>query len=159
MEGLLSTGPNPSSIITPSLPNPKTYEAEILREGSPPPTCPVSGVTFHVSNATCQMSHVMCHMSHVTWHSYFFFAKGFFVEGLLSTVPTPSRWEGPDLIYYFAILGESPNPQGGGLTEDGDFMSPTPKCDMFLESFCQDLSHSAKLSLTRPNMINLTKLG
>ena len=30
--------------------------AELLREGSPPPTC-------HVSHVTCHMSHVTCHMS------------------------------------------------------------------------------------------------
>ena len=39
--------------------------ADILREGSPPPTCQVSGVTCHVSSVTCQESGVRWHMSGV----------------------------------------------------------------------------------------------
>ena len=31
-----------------------------MREGSPPHTCHVSGVTCHVSHVTCHMSCVMC---------------------------------------------------------------------------------------------------
>ena len=42
----------------PSFQNGKSLGAEILRDGSPPHTCHVSGVTCHVS-------HVMCHLSHV----------------------------------------------------------------------------------------------
>ena len=34
-----------------------------MREGSPPHTCHMSGVTCHVSHVTCHMSHVKCHMS------------------------------------------------------------------------------------------------
>ena len=39
--------------------NLSTHHAEILREGLPPNTCHVLGVTCHVS-------HVSCHVSHVT---------------------------------------------------------------------------------------------
>ena len=39
---------------TPSLPNHKSYEAEIWKEGSPPPPD-----MCHVSCVTCQVSHVM----------------------------------------------------------------------------------------------------
>ena len=33
-----------------------------MREGSPPTTFHVSGVTCHVSGVTCQVSHVTCHL-------------------------------------------------------------------------------------------------
>ena len=36
-----------------------------MREGSPPHTCHVSGVTCHVSHVKCHQSHVTCHVSHV----------------------------------------------------------------------------------------------
>ena len=45
------------------------------------------------------------------------------------------------------------------LTEGGDFMYMTPKCDMFLKSSCQELSHSAKLGLTWLNLIKMAKFG
>ena len=38
-------------------------------------------------------------------------------------------------------------------------MSLIRKCDMFLESSCQELSCSAKLGFTWLNLINLAKLG
>ena len=54
------------SIVTCQLPpNHKTQRAEILREGSPPPTCHMSPVTYH-------MSCVTCHVSHVTYFISFF---------------------------------------------------------------------------------------
>ena len=44
-----------------SFPNRKSWRAEILREGSPPPTC-------HMSCVTCHASHVIRHVSHVGFH-------------------------------------------------------------------------------------------
>ena len=48
---------------------------------------------------------------------------------------------------------------GGGLTEGEDFMSPTPKCDIFLESSCQELLLTVLIGLTWLNLINLGKIG
>ena len=45
---------------TPSLPNRKSYGAEILREGSPPPL-----VMSHMSHVMCHVSKVRCHMCFV----------------------------------------------------------------------------------------------
>ena len=66
--------------------NSQTLRADILREGSPPPTCLLSYVTCHVS-------HLMCHISGVLFS--FFFTKwwSYSVEGLLSTKPTPSSFD------------------------------------------------------------------
>ena len=44
-------------------------------EGSPPPTCHVSGVTCHVSCVMCHVSRVTCHLSHVTFISSSFFQQ------------------------------------------------------------------------------------
>ena len=43
----------------PSLPNPKSYGAELFREGSPPPPfmCHMLPVTSHLSLVTCRVSH------------------------------------------------------------------------------------------------------
>ena len=41
-------------------PKQKSLGAEILREGSPPPTCHMSRVMVHVSCVTCRVLHVMC---------------------------------------------------------------------------------------------------
>ena len=43
----------------------------------------------------------------------------------------------------------------GGLNGGGDLMSLAPKCDMFLESLCQELSLSTKLGLTWLNVAKL----
>ena len=72
----------------------------MLRECSPPQTCPMSHVTCHVSHVTCHMSRVTCHVSNVTWHMFCFFLFFFLrtkwwslsVEGLLSAGPTPSSY-------------------------------------------------------------------
>ena len=48
---------------------------------------------------------------------------------------------------------------GGGLNEGGGFMSPTPKCIMFLESSCQELFYSAKICLAWLSIMKLSKLG
>ena len=53
---------------TPLIPNRESYGAEILREGSPSPTCHVSCVTCHMSHVMCHMSRVTCHVSPVTCH-------------------------------------------------------------------------------------------
>ena len=44
----------------------------------------------------------------------------------------------------------------GGLNDGGDLMSLAPKCDMFLESLCQELSLTTKLDLT---WIILARIG
>ena len=46
---------------------PKELGAQIVREGSPPPTCLVSRVMHHMSCVTCHMSCVICTVSRVTW--------------------------------------------------------------------------------------------
>ena len=51
--------------LTPSLPNHKSQGADVLREGSPPPTCHVSHVTCHLSHVNCHVSLVTCHVTHV----------------------------------------------------------------------------------------------
>ena len=67
-------------------------------------------------------------------------------------------WEALDLKYPLGHYWGLPRPPwpltpwtpigvalwgGGGLNQEGDLMSLTPKCDMFLES--QELSHSAQI--------------
>ena len=44
-----------------SIPNHKSWGAEILRECSPPTMCHMSRVICHVSGVTCQVSGVTCH--------------------------------------------------------------------------------------------------
>ena len=36
-----------------------------MREGSPPHTCQVSGVTCHMSRVMCHLSYVICHVSYL----------------------------------------------------------------------------------------------
>ena len=66
VEGLLSTGPTPSSFInwfilsfqtfkTPSHPNHKSQGPEIFKECSPPSMCCMSGVRCHVLCVRCHM--------------------------------------------------------------------------------------------------------
>ena len=65
-------------------------------------------------------------------------------------------WEALTLNVTWTILGESqnfhyplpPDPPMGGLNERGDLMSLAPKCNMFLESLCQELTFITKLGLT-----------
>ena len=45
------------------LSNCKSYGAENLREGSPPPTCHVASFMCHVSPVMCYVSCVTCHVS------------------------------------------------------------------------------------------------
>ena len=61
--------------------NHKSYGADILREGSLPPTCHVSCVMCHVSHVTCHVSHVTCHVSRVTCHMHFFYKEVKLVAG------------------------------------------------------------------------------
>ena len=55
---------------TPSPSNHNCWEAEILSEGSPPPTCHMSHVMCHVSHVTFHVSQVMCYRSNVK-NNYF----------------------------------------------------------------------------------------
>ena len=50
--------------------NRESQGAEILREGSHPPTCHMSCVTCHVSHVICHMKHVTFHMSHVIYRIF-----------------------------------------------------------------------------------------
>ena len=58
----------PSSLIDDSLTHSSSVklsstslpsQTEILRKGSPPPTCQVSGVTCHMTCVTCNVSHLI----------------------------------------------------------------------------------------------------
>ena len=77
VEGLLSTGPTPSSFLklhraalgvilqfkffqTLSIPNRKSKGAEILREFSSYTICDLSCITCHLSPVTCHLSPVTC---------------------------------------------------------------------------------------------------
>ena len=59
----------------------------------------MSHVTCRMSHVTCHKSHVTCHVSHVTCHMSFFWTNWWilWVEGLLSTGPTPSSFQVFDL--------------------------------------------------------------
>ena len=74
-----------SIFITTSLPNLRSWRAEILRECLPPPT-------RHLSCGTCHVSCTICHVSLFSSFSFFFLPPFFWtevwsysVEGLLST--------------------------------------------------------------------------
>ena len=66
---------------------------EILREGSPPHTCHVSGVTCHVSPVTCHMSRV---------RFYFFWGGG--QSGEASQGRVCYQRGLPRLVYYTSSL-------------------------------------------------------
>ena len=74
-----------------SIPNHKSWGAEILRECSPPTMCHMSRVICHVSGVTCQVSRVTCNFIIII---LFFLTQWWSLsgEGLLSTGPTPSSF-------------------------------------------------------------------
>ena len=90
MEGLLSTGPTPSSSLTHPL---WKYLQNIItlkplelgtRNVDKMFTIPyVSYVTCHASGVTCHVSHITCHVSHVTLVERFIVSRmrDFFVLG------------------------------------------------------------------------------
>ena len=81
MEGLLSTGPTPSSLLRRPLRKScivETLELLACAESSTDTKteerkkyiimCHASGVICHTTGVRCQVSHVMCHLSPVTCH-------------------------------------------------------------------------------------------
>ena len=58
-----------------SIPNHKSWGAEILKECSPPTMCHMLCVKFHASHVTCQVSGVTCHVSSVIFSFSFLFYK------------------------------------------------------------------------------------
>ena len=65
------TDPLVYNLRTLSIPNRKSWQADILRECSLPPcvTCHMSYVMCHMSHIICHNSHVTCHMSRATCHT------------------------------------------------------------------------------------------
>ena len=89
MEDLLSMGPTPSSFVqllmfmvcgnifkVLSIPNHKSWGAEILRECSPPTMCHMSRVICQVSGVSCQVSGVKCQVSGVIIFIFFLQSGG-----------------------------------------------------------------------------------
>ena len=74
----------------------RVRELKFWEKVHPLTTCQVSGVRCQVSGIRCQVSGVRCSVSPVRCHASHFFYRtkwwGYLVEGLLSTVPTPSSF-------------------------------------------------------------------
>ena len=58
-----------------SIPNHKSWGAELLRECSPPTMCHMSRVICHVSCVRCQVSGVTCQVSDFFNFKFLFFYK------------------------------------------------------------------------------------